>query len=161
MVLQPKTKCVNSFMFSFKQHPHTSSELCYVIRPVQLNFYHYQTKLRYQAKLGLSTEDVNSSAVCKFFATQTFHTNTQFPYWRIRAKEVVNKMKNEAWRCHSMIVLYLWHDQGEWVGCWEYWFWVTGLKRWQILMFYIVLNFTELLMSLQPDVRLRWVWIKM
>ena len=34
----------------------------------------------------------------------------------------------------------MWHDQGEWVGCQEYWFWDTGLKRWQILMFYIVFD---------------------
>ena len=32
------------------------------------------------------------------------------------------KIKNQ---CTNM-----WHDQGEWVGCREYWFWVTGLKRW-------------------------------
>ena len=29
----------------------------------------------------------------------------------------------------------------EWVGCWQYWFWVTGLKTWQILMFYTVFEF--------------------
>ena len=26
----------------------------------------------------------------------------------------------------------------EWAGCREYWFWDTGSKRWQILIFYIV-----------------------
>ena len=31
-----------------------------------------------------------------------------------------------------------------------------SLKKWQILMFYIVLNFKELFMSPQPDVRLIW-----
>ena len=30
----------------------------------------------------------------------------------------------------------MWHDQGELVGCWEYWFWVTSFHKWQILMFY-------------------------
>ena len=39
---------------------------------------------------------------------------------------------------YSFLCKYMWHDQGQWVGCREYWFWVTGLKRWQILMFYIV-----------------------
>ena len=48
------------------------------------------------------------------------------------------------------------HDQGEWVGCREYWFWVTGLKRWQILMFCIVFNLQSIFTSSQPDVRLRW-----
>ena len=51
----------------------------------------------------------------------------------------------------------MWHNQGEWVRCWEYWFWVTGLDRWQICMFfYNVLDFIELIISLQTDVRSRW-----
>ena len=33
---------------------------------------------------------------------------------------------------------YMWHDQGEQVGCQEYWFWVISWKRWQIIMFFIV-----------------------
>ena len=44
----------------------------------------------------------------------------------------------------------------EWVGCREYWFWVTGLKRWQILMFFIVFKLQRMFVSLQPDVQLRW-----
>ena len=51
--------------------------------------------------------------------------------------------------------IYMWHDQGEWVGCREYWFWVTGLKRWQIPMFFIVFKFQRMFLSLQPDVRFR------
>ena len=46
--------------------------------------------------------------------------------------------------------------KGERVECREYWFWDTGLNRWLILVFHIVLNFKELVISLQPDVRLRW-----
>ena len=53
-------------------------------------------------------------------------------------------------------ILHLWHDQGEWVGCREYWFWVTGLKRWQILMFYIVFELQRIFRSLQPDVWFEW-----
>ena len=52
--------------------------------------------------------------------------------------------------------VYMWHDQGEWVGCREYWFWVTGLKRWQILMFFIVFKLQRMFISPQPDVWLRW-----
>ena len=32
----------------------------------------------------------------------------------------------------------------------------TPLKRWQILMFYIVWELERMFISLQPDVRLRW-----
>ena len=42
------------------------------------------------------------------------------------------KLRSQILECN------MWHDQGEWVGCWEYRFWVKGLKRWQILLFYIV-----------------------
>ena len=35
-------------------------------------------------------------------------------------------------------VTYIWHDQVKWIGCQEYWFWVTGFTRWQILMFNII-----------------------
>ena len=45
---------------------------------------------------------------------------------------------------------HIWHDQGEWVGCREYWFWVTGLKRWQILIFFIVFKLHRMLISPQP-----------
>ena len=48
----------------------------------------------------------------------------------------------------------------EWVGCWEYWFWVTGLKRWQILMFFIVLNFKEYSYLHNQMSDWDWVWIK-
>ena len=58
--------------------------------------------------------------------------------------------------CHYDVGLYMWHDQGEWVGCQEYWFWVTGFKRWKILMFFIVFKLQRMFISLQPDVRLRW-----
>ena len=51
---------------------------------------------------------------------------------------------------------HLWHGQGEWVGCREYWFWVSGIKRWQILMFFINLKLQKMFVSPQPDVRLRW-----
>ena len=50
----------------------------------------------------------------------------------------------------------MWHDQREWVRCREYWFWVTGLKRWQILMFFIVFKLRRMFISPQPDVWLRW-----
>ena len=50
----------------------------------------------------------------------------------------------------------MWHDQGEWVGCGEYWFWVTGLKMLQMLMFSIVFKLQRMFVSPQPDVRLRW-----
>ena len=43
----------------------------------------------------------------------------------------------------------------EWVGCPQYRFWVTGLEIWQIVMFYIALNFKELFISPQPGV---WLW---
>ena len=46
------------------------------------------------------------------------------------------------------------HDQGERVGCREYW--VTGLKRWQILMFFIVFKLWRMFISPQLDLRLRW-----
>ena len=55
-----------------------------------------------------------------------------------------------------IVNIYMWHDQEEWVGCREYWFWVTALKRCQILMFFIVFKFQRMIISLQPDVRLRW-----
>ena len=51
---------------------------------------------------------------------------------------------------------YMWHDQGEWVGCREYSFWVTGLKIWQILMFFIVFKLQRMFISAQPGVRLKW-----
>ena len=50
-------------------------------------------------------------------------------------------MKANGWWART----HMWHDQGEWVRCRYYWFWFTGLKRWQILMFYIVFNFQKLL----------------
>ena len=28
--------------------------------------------------------------------------------------------------CFPQTYLNMWHDQGEWVGCWEYWFWVIS-----------------------------------
>ena len=58
--------------------------------------------------------------------------------------------KIDPFDCH------MWHDQGEWVGCRGYWFWVTGLKTWQILMYFIVFKRQRMFVSPQPDVRLRW-----
>ena len=47
----------------------------------------------------------------------------------------------------------MWHDQGQGnesgADVWDYQFWVTGLKMWQILMFYTVLDVKELFKSLQ------------
>ena len=59
-------------------------------------------------------------------------------------------------KVYYLSFLYMWHDQGEWVGCREYWLWVTGLKRWQILMFFIVFKLQRMFISPQLDIRLRW-----
>ena len=58
--------------------------------------------------------------------------------------------------CLQVMHDYMWHDQGEWVGCREYWFWATGLKGWQIIMFFIAFKLQRMFISPQPDVPLRW-----
>ena len=47
---------------------------------------------------------------------------------------------HDIWLSITVVQKEMWHDQGEWVRCRKYWFWDTGIKRWQIFMFYIVFD---------------------
>ena len=42
-------------------------------------------------------------------------------------------MRVQGWLELTSQSSYMWHEQGEWVICWEYWFWVIGWKKWWIL----------------------------
>ena len=63
---------------------------------------------------------------------------TCMPQWSqtIAASFLPQEKQSSVWYFHLQEDM--WHDLDEWVRCREYWFWVTDLKRWQILMFYIV-----------------------
>ena len=59
-------------------------------------------------------------------------------------------------RIYDLSTLDMWHNQWEWFRSREYWLRVTGLKRLLIPMFYIVFQLQRMLISLQPDAKLRW-----
>ena len=50
----------------------------------------------------------------------------------------------------------MWHDQGEWVGCREYWFWDIVNYTVQLLLYFIVFSITKLTLSLDPQAQFWW-----
>ena len=58
---------------------------------------------------------------------------------------------------------HLWHDKGENVGCWKYWFLVTGLKVQEVINSYVLhcFEFEELFILCNKMSVWNGDWIKM
>ena len=69
-----------------------------------------------------------------FFFTKCIEHRTVFPSHTTRCLRLLLQVQILVCSYDNI----MWHYHREWVGCREYWFWVTSLEMWQILMFYIV-----------------------
>ena len=65
------------------------------------------------------------------------------------------KIKSLLLFMHKTGEAYMWHDQGECVGCRRYGFWDIGKERGQIMLLYIVFSVDKLIITWLPD---NWLW---